>query len=128
MTISLICITLFACWAWWNEKKIFNQLAENHEALQKEHQRKWREWENQRVTIRNFHNVCRKHLPDMYPDSENLDACIEKLKAQQGVFAVDPHWNLRFHAMDLGQIMSPDQCRFIGSAQDCTDFIKQHKP
>ncbi len=44
------------------------------------------------------------------------------------VFAVNLKWEILSHESDLSQVMKPEDCRFIGTEDECTVFIKQNKP
>lgn len=46
---------------------------------------------------------------------------------KSAVYAVDTEWNIKSHESDLSNVMTADQCKFIGTEPECKDFIKKHK-
>lgn len=46
----------------------------------------------------------------------------------KGVCAVNLDWELKWHPTDIGQVMTPAECRFIGNGKECMEFIEKYKP
>lgn len=47
---------------------------------------------------------------------------------EEGVYAVDLSWGIKYHETDLSNVMESKDCRFIGTGKECADFIRDHKP
>lgn len=46
---------------------------------------------------------------------------------KKDIFGVDINWELKHHSTDLGVVMNPEDCKFIGTKEECKTFIKDNK-
>jgi len=46
----------------------------------------------------------------------------------EGVYAVDLSWGIKWDETDLSNVMEAKDCRFVGTAKECADFILFQKP
>lgn len=44
------------------------------------------------------------------------------------VCGVDINWVVKYCHGDLSKVMKPEDCRFIGTREECHDFVKKYKP
>lgn len=49
-----------------------------------------------------------------------------KVKETEYPCAVTMDWKIKIHRNDLSKVMKPEDCRFIGTVNECADFIKEH--
>lgn len=60
---------------------------------------------------------------------DKINSLSEYMYEKAGVWGVDISWKILYDERDLGNVMKPQDCRFIGdSRKECEDFVTRHKP